>query len=78
MEPRPSRHPRQAALVRASQLTTELIELVRQVRAAVADGHEQPALEASPVGARLQSGDLRAALSAASRRPARQVPHLFG
>ncbi len=78
MEPRPGIYPRQAALARAGRLTVELIELVRQVRAAVADGQEQPAREARPVSGRLQAGDLRAAMSAANRRPARQVPHLFG
>lgn len=78
MEFRSGMYPRQAALARASQLTIELIELVRRVRAELVEAQEPPAHEARPGSARLQAGDLRSAVSAASRRATRPVPHLLG
>jgi hypothetical protein len=70
--------PEPAALARAGRLTTELIELVAQLRAAVAGGEAPPATRTRPVSGRLRSGDLRAAMSGANPQSARRVPHLFG
>lgn len=78
MDAQPGMDPQQMALARAGQLTTELIDLVRALRAAVADGGERPAPEPRPASARLQPGDLRAAMGRANRRSSRQVPHLLG
>lgn len=78
MDPQPGMDPQQAALARAGKLTTELIELVRRLRAAVADGEGRPAPEPRPASGRLKSGELRAAMRLANHRPPRQVPHLFG
>lgn len=69
---------RQAALARAGRLTSELIELVGQLRAALGVGEEQVAPESPRANPRLRSGDLRAAMSLANRRSTRQVPHLLG
>ena len=67
-----------AALARAGQLTRELIELVAALRAGLATQKEPAAPETEHARGRLRSGDLRAAMSHANRRPTRQVPHLLG
>ncbi len=78
MNRQPGIHSRQAALERAGQLTTELLELVAKLRAEVDDGEDHPVPNTGPVNGRLRSGDLRAAFARANRRPARQVPDLLG
>jgi hypothetical protein len=67
-----------AALARAERLTSELIELVGAVRAGLAKPEDPVAPEGDHARGRLKSGDLRAAMSHASRRSTRQVPHLLG
>jgi hypothetical protein len=78
VDPQPGMQLQQAALARAGQLTTELIELVRRLRVAVTEDEPRPAHEARQASGRLQSGELRTALSHTNRRSTRQVPHLFG
>jgi hypothetical protein len=71
--------PRQAALERAGRLTAELIDLVGDLRAAVADEEGDHPAETEHLPGRLQSGDLRSALDRAQRRTdGRPVPHLLG